>query len=173
MRRISIRLFIALLTFVIGVASYALINSLRGLWAPNDARRPNLYVATGHPTASSTSDTSLVVSNRCGCNQDYNPTVSSSPRAPISGGILNGKAISLPKPPYPAIAKAAHASGTVVVQIIVDERGCVISARAVGGHPLLQAAAVAAARQACFSPTRLSGEPVKVSGVITYNFLLS
>ena len=93
------------------------------------------------------------------------------PRAPISGGVLNGKALSLPHPPYPAIARAARASGTVVVQVTIDENGQVISARAVSGHPLLQAVAVAAARQARFSPTKLSGQPVKVTGVITYNFV--
>ena len=93
------------------------------------------------------------------------------PRAPISGGVLNGKALSLPHPPYPAIARAARASGTVVVQVTIDENGQVISARAVSGHPLLQAVAVAAARQARFSPTKLSGQPVKVMGVITYNFV--
>jgi periplasmic protein TonB len=93
------------------------------------------------------------------------------PRAPISGGVLNGKAISLPKPSYPAIAKAAHASGTVVVQVTIDENGSVISARAVSGHPLLQGVAVAAAKGARFSPTKLSGQPVKVTGVITYNFV--
>jgi periplasmic protein TonB len=92
-------------------------------------------------------------------------------RAPISGGVLNGKAISLPKPPYPAIAKAARASGTVTVQVTIDESGKVISARAVGGHPLLQQAAVQAAYGARFSPTQLSGQPVKVTGVITYNFV--
>ncbi len=91
-------------------------------------------------------------------------------RAPISGGVLNGKAISLPVPEYPAIAKQAKASGAVAVQVVIDENGSVISARAVSGHPLLQAAAVAAARQAKFSPTVLMGEPVKVSGVIIYNF---
>ena len=94
-----------------------------------------------------------------------------APKAPISGGVLNGKAISLPKPPYPAIARSARASGTVTVQVTIDENGNVISARAVSGHPLLQAAAVAAARQAKFSPTKLSGQPVKVTGVITYNFV--
>jgi protein TonB len=90
----------------------------------------------------------------------------------VSGGVLNGKAISKPQPAYPPIAKAARASGTVTVQILVDESGRVVSATAVSGHPLLQAAAVAAARQARFSPTLLSGQPVKVSGVITYNFVL-
>jgi periplasmic protein TonB len=93
------------------------------------------------------------------------------PRAPISGGVLNGKAISLPKPAYPPIARQAHASGTVVVQVTIDENGGVISAHAVSGHPLLQAVAVAAARGARFSPTKLSGQPVKVTGVITYNFV--
>jgi periplasmic protein TonB len=93
------------------------------------------------------------------------------PRAPISGGVLNGKAISLPKPAYPPIARAAHASGTVVVQVLIDENGSVVSAKAVSGHPLLQAVAVSAARQARFSPTKLSGQPVKVTGVIQYNFV--
>ena len=85
--------------------------------------------------------------------------------------MLNGKAISLPKPPYPPIAKAAHASGTVVVQVLIDENGAVVSAHAVSGHPLLQAVAVNAAKQARFSPTKLSGQPVKVTGVIQYNFV--
>jgi protein TonB len=99
------------------------------------------------------------------------PTPPPKPKAPISGGVLNGKAISLPKPPYPPIAKAARASGTVTVQVTIDESGKVISARAVGGHPLLQQAAVHAAYGARFSPTKLSGQPVKVTGVITYNFV--
>src|SRR6476659_5183140 len=93
------------------------------------------------------------------------------PRAPIAGGVLNGKAISLPKPAYPPIARAAHAAGTVVVQVLIDENGNVVSAHAVSGHPLLQAVAVGAARQARFSPTKLSGQPVKVTGVIQYNFV--
>jgi protein TonB len=89
----------------------------------------------------------------------------------ISGGVLNGKAVSKPEPEYPEIAKAAGARGTVTVQIVLDEDGNVVSASAISGHPLLQQAAVAAARQAKFSPTRLSGQPVRVSGVITYNFV--
>lgn len=61
----------------------------------------------------------------------------------------------------------------MVVEVTVDEEGYVISARAISGHPLLQQAAVKAARQARFAPTRLSGKPVKVRGVITYNFVLA
>ena len=93
------------------------------------------------------------------------------PKDAIVGGVLNGKAIALPKPEYPAIARAAHASGTVVVQVLIDEEGNVVSAHAVSGHPLLQSAAVAAAREARFKPTTLSGMPVKVTGVIQYNFV--
>ena len=100
------------------------------------------------------------------------PTPEPPRKTVVSGGVLNGKAISKPQPAYPPIAKAARASGTVTVQILVDESGRVVSASAVSGHPLLQQAAVAAARGARFSPTLLSGQPVKVSGVITYNFVL-
>jgi TonB family protein len=87
-------------------------------------------------------------------------------------GVLNGRALALPPPAYPPIARAAHAFGTVIVQVLIDEEGNVIAARAAKGHPLLQAAAVAAARQARFSPTLLEGEPVRVTGVITYEFHL-
>lgn len=88
----------------------------------------------------------------------------------IRGGALNGKAISLPTPEYPAIARQAQASGAVTVQVTVDEEGNVVSARATSGHPLLRAAAVAAAQKAKFSTTKVNGEAVKVSGVLTYFF---
>jgi TonB family protein len=90
----------------------------------------------------------------------------------ISGGVVNGKATSLPKPAFPAAAKAVRASGAVNVQVTIDENGDVISASAVSGHPLLRASAVQAAQQAKFAPTRLQGQPVKVTGVIVYNFVL-
>jgi protein TonB len=89
----------------------------------------------------------------------------------IEGGVLNGKALALPQPAYPPLARAAHISGTVSVQVLIDEQGNVVSAHAVDGHPLLQSVCVAAARQARFSPTFLEGEPVKVTGVIQYNFI--
>ncbi len=102
------------------------------------------------------------------------PTPTPTPKAPsgpVSGGVVNGKATSLPKPPYPAAAKAVRASGAVSVQVLIDEDGNVVSASATSGHPLLRAAAVQAARGARFSPTMLSGQKVKVSGVIVYNFV--
>ncbi|HYE66135.1 MAG TPA: energy transducer TonB [Pyrinomonadaceae bacterium] len=92
---------------------------------------------------------------------------------PVSGKVLNGAATTLPKPTYPEIAKRARAAGAVVVEVIVDEKGKVIWARAVSGHVMLQDAAVQAAYLARFAPTTLSGVPVKVSGIITYNFSLA
>ena len=89
-------------------------------------------------------------------------------KRPISGGVLNGKAITMPKPVYPA---GVEATGTVTVEVTIDEYGNVATARAVSGPTQLQPAAVEAARQARFSPTFLMGEAVKVRGVITYNFV--
>ena len=99
------------------------------------------------------------------------PPAPKPPPKQISGGVLNGKARSLPKPAYPPAARAVRAAGPVTVQVLIDENGNVVSASAVSGHPLLRAAAAGAARGAKFSPTMLSGQPVKVSGVITYNFV--
>jgi Ca-activated chloride channel homolog len=92
-------------------------------------------------------------------------------REPISGGVLNGRAVSLPLPAYPAIAKQAHAAGMVVVEVTIDENGRVTLARAISGNPLLTAAALNAARTARFSPTLIAGRPVKVKGVVTYKFV--
>jgi protein TonB len=88
----------------------------------------------------------------------------------ISKGVVNGSAVSLPVPPYPAAARAVRASGAVNVQVEINESGSVTSASAVSGHPLLRRAAEQAARRARFRPTLLSGQAVKVSGVIVYNF---
>ena len=90
-------------------------------------------------------------------------------KAPINGGMLNGKAIYLPVPEAPA----GDANGVVLVAIMVDEQGSVIEARAVSGPQHLHAPAVAAARLARFSPTLLMGEPVRVTGTLSYNFVKS
>lgn len=97
------------------------------------------------------------------------PTPKPVPKT-ISGGVVNSKATNLVKPPYPPAARAVNASGAVNVQVTIDESGNVISAAATGGHPLLRDAAVRAARSSKFSPTLLSGQAVKVTGVIVYNF---
>jgi len=91
---------------------------------------------------------------------------------PISGGVLNGTAISLPAPTYPEAARRLRASGVVSVEVVVDETGKVISAVATSGPTTLRDVAVEAALRARFSPTKLSGQPVKVSGLINYKFTL-
>lgn len=88
----------------------------------------------------------------------------------VSGGVLNGKAISLPKPIYPNSAERSAVAGQVRVEVVIDEQGIVISAVAVSGPPALRPAAVAAARQAKFSRTLLVGKPVKVKGILFYDF---
>jgi TonB family protein len=94
------------------------------------------------------------------------------PGQPISAGVLNGRATSLPQPTYPREARDAGVSGAVTVQVTVDEDGNVILAKAVSGNPMLQGAAVEAARQAKFRPTMVNGQPAKVTGLITYSFEL-
>jgi protein TonB len=94
------------------------------------------------------------------------------PLRPVSGGILNGKAVNLPAPLYPEMAKRARTTGMVSVEVVIDLTGRVISAKALSGPTLLLAAAEQAAMRARFSPTLLSGQPVKVSGQINYNFSL-
>ena len=91
---------------------------------------------------------------------------------PVSGGVLNGKALSLPAPSYPDVARRMRSSGKVEVEVVVDENGKVISAHAMSGPTLLRDVAVEAALRARFTPTKLSGQPVKMSGRIDYNFTL-
>jgi Ca-activated chloride channel family protein len=101
----------------------------------------------------------------------------SEPKAPadakqitVSGGVLQGSATRKVQPAYPATARAARATGSVQVQITVNESGEVINAQVIGGHPLLRDAALQAAKQWRFKPTELSGKPVKTQGVLSFNF---
>jgi TonB family protein len=91
---------------------------------------------------------------------------------PVSGGVLNGKALSLPAPIYPDLARRMHTGGLVEIEVVMDENGKVISARAIAGPPSLRDVAVQAALRARFSPTKLSGQPVKIAGRINYNFTI-
>jgi protein TonB len=98
------------------------------------------------------------------------PTPKPVPKT-VSGGVVNGKARSLVTPQYPSAARAVRASGQVSVAVTIDENGNVVSANAVSGHTLLRSAAESAARASKFNPTLLSGQPVKVTGTIIYNFV--
>ena len=106
---------------------------------------------------------------------DSEPPPSPGPKPilkPVSGGVLNGTAVYLPPPAYPESAKRMRTQGVVTVEVILDETGKVVAANASSGPAMLRDAAVQAALKAKFSPTKLSGQPVKVSGVINYKFAL-
>jgi TonB family protein len=103
-----------------------------------------------------------------------NPSADSKdPRKGKASGVTPAKAINKIQPSYPAIAKAANASGPVHVEILVSETGEVLEAHAVGGHPLLHDAAVQAARGWTFKPAEVSGRAVKTRGILTFNFGLT
>lgn len=88
----------------------------------------------------------------------------------LSGDIVNGKALRLAAPEYPFEARAVRASGSVMVKVTIDENGDVISAKHICGPVLLAASSVNAARNSKFSKTLIDGKPVKLTGVIVYNF---
>ncbi|HEX5704574.1 MAG TPA: energy transducer TonB [Pyrinomonadaceae bacterium] len=131
-----------------------------------------------NPPSGITPDTSACVSCTGGTPKVVETVIPPIPPTPpkrtvtVSEGVIRGNAIELPRPTYPTIAKQARIQGPVNVQIVIDETGKVISAQAVKGSPMLTQAAVDAARRARFTPTKLGDQPVKVQGVITYNFLL-
>jgi TonB family protein len=160
MQHFAVRIAVAFLTFIIGTAASA-------MWGLFNMSRATVtqgqFVYVGTKSCPST---------RPAVDIPPPPPPPSVTYMTVNGGILNGKAISKPAPVYPAIAKAARASGTVVVNVVVDESGRVSEAVAVSGHPLLQQAAASAVRQWRFTPTLLSGQPVKVTGTVTVNFNL-
>jgi protein TonB len=70
------------------------------------------------------------------------------------------------------MARSVRVSGTVTVQITIDEYGNVISARAIQGPSLLHQAAVDAAKQWKFQPARRGGQAVRETKSIAFNFTL-
>ena len=88
--------------------------------------------------------------------------------------VMNGKAISMPRPEYPPEARDRALSGAVIVSLEIDETGKVVSASDMcQGPPYLSQAAIRAALKARFSPTTISGIPVKVKGVFQYKFIVN
>jgi TonB family protein len=136
----------------------------------SSGRQPSSIGGSGEPATGLTTAKSEPAAEKEAETGPPPPVVKKAPLIAKSGGVLNGRATDLPKPTYSAAAKAMGAQGQVSVQVTIDESGRVISASAVSGNPLLRPAAEQAARQAKFTPTTLTGVPVKVTGVIVYNF---
>lgn len=153
-----------------------------------DPRKNTPAVAPGVPTANTSTtrlnSTGSVEARTLSVNNNTNlpmvnlgeelpPSPAPKPMKPVSGGVLNGTAINLPSPTYPDGAKRMKIQGVVTVEVVLDETGKVISAQATAGPVMLRDAATQAAKRARFSPTKLSGMPVKVTGVINYKFALT
>jgi len=141
-----------------------------GLWM-----RGNLNADAGGPRGPGTpGDGQVVASRQVVPSIEEPPPPPADPPKPkiVSKGVITSQALVLPKPAYPPLAKQAGIQGTVSVQVLIDESGRVISAKAISGSPFLTLEAQKAALQAKFSPTMLGDQAVKVSGVITYNFIL-
>jgi len=166
-------------------------NGQKGVqsWAKNAALgRENLEPSGGNnlPSRGGNEPGTGITANNAATEKETEPPPVSqpkpSPKPPVeepkketrmvTGGVVNGKAVNLVKPQVSAAAKAVRASGAVNVQVVIDEKGSVVSASAVSGHQLLRKAAEDAARASKFSPTLLTGQPVKVTGVIVYNFTM-
>jgi len=151
----------------------------------NAVTRPNVPFVIGNENTGPSQPTGQVTHPRPATNEvvvpktaepvvpEPKPEPKPEPPKPApmrSLGVVNGIATSLPKPPYPPTALLMNVQGKVDVQIMIDETGKVVSAKAINGHPLLKQVSERAALSAKFKPTTLSDVPVKVTGVIVYNF---
>jgi TonB family protein len=145
----------------------------RGLWRVGNQNR-EAGIPDG-PGTDRDNGRQLVPSRQVVTIEEPPPPAPEKPKTPrlVHKGVITSQALSLPRPVYPPIAKSMGIQGTVSVQVLIDESGRVVSAKAIGGSPFLTAEAQRAALQARFSPTVLNDQPVKVSGVITYHFQLN
>lgn len=90
----------------------------------------------------------------------------------VSVGPLSTLARSRVTPSYPQIARAARVTGVVTVHLVVNEKGEVASVERAEGPVQLQQAASEAARRWKFNPSVVNGQPVRVSGYLSFNFAL-
>lgn len=143
----------------------------------------NKYTIKGNPNSTATLDPPAIYSGPVnnssgagvavsdGTKNNENTVAAKLNGRTFSGGVLNGKAIKLVKPVYPAAARAVNAQGAVSVQILINEDGQILAATPISGHPLLRHSSQIAACGSEYQPTTLLGSPVKVMGVITYNYI--
>ncbi len=100
------------------------------------------------------------------------PKVSDQPSAPktVNLGSLVGQAVRMVTPTYPIAAQQLNINGQVKVEVTLDEKGAVTSAKAVSGPQFLRPSSEEAARKSKFKPALVGNEAVKASGFIVYNF---
>lgn len=138
---------------------------------PETSSTPNKPESQASPTPSTQISSPSSKTTAPSSSTKSTPETSSDDTDPRDVGFLNGRAIDLPKPQYPAEARKNHVTGQVQVKVILDLQGRVVSAEAVFGPEELRAAAVAAAKRARFQPTIMDGVAVKVFGIVTYDFV--
>ncbi len=163
-------------------------NSNSNLKTPTPTRTPT-------PTPVTNANVGTNISNTVNINSNLPPSATGTPtprptgsptprpsppsgdeqtpanRPPVNAGILNSRAVNLPKPAYPPNAKQMGVSGQVTVQVSVDEAGNVTAAKATSGNQMLRSSAEAAARQSKFNPVRINNQAVPVNGILLYNFV--
>lgn len=150
-------------------------------WKPfNPELPPSNGSGAPNGVGTGSSDTGTTSNNVAGEDKNEVEAKTTEPPPPISkpktpgilrtSKVLNGEALSLPKPAYPQTARTMGLEGTVKVQVTIDKTGSVVSAKAADGHSLFRLVSEQAAKGAKFRPTFLNGEPVIVTGVIVYNF---
>ncbi len=88
----------------------------------------------------------------------------------VPGSLIAGQRLTTVNPEYPAVARAAHVTGTVVMHAIISKAGSIENLTVISGPPLLQGAALDAVKQWRYKPFLLKGEPTEVDTTITVNF---
>ena len=115
---------------------------------------------------------SVAVDKIVDCSATSHKSPKNNPKSKIiSAGVVNGKSVNLINPEYPVMSRVLGVRGSVQIQVIIDESGCVSETTALSGHPVLIPAALRAAKLSSFFPTLVGDTPVRVYGVIVYNYL--
>ena len=130
------------------------------------------------PTQTPTNNTATVQKKEPATTQNTTPTNTTTPETttsnePMNMGALNRFAVRLSIPIYPSVERQRATEGLVTVEVMLDEEGKVVSAKAVSGPRGLRMAAEDAVRKSKFNPVRVGDKPVKATGFINFNFKLS
>ncbi|SNT20383.1 TonB family C-terminal domain-containing protein [Granulicella rosea] len=97
-------------------------------------------------------------------------TLSGSRTIRVSGGVLQGMSLTKVQPRYPAEAREAHVSGSVVLAVVIGKDGLIRKVEPISGPDMLRASAVESVRQWTYRPYLLNGEPIEVNSTVTVNY---